>query len=254
MIVLLSPAKRVNSNPDYPAFDYGYPHFLDKAELIMNALKKYSPGKLEKLQKINPDLARMNHERNQLWHRDYTPGEAIPAVYAFAGDAYLGLDAGSFDTADLKFAGSHLIILSGLYGALRATDLILPYRLEMGTHFSFRRNKNLYDFWTKDLTLYIWERIKESGSGAIINLSSAEYSKAIDLKELGVKVIQPDFKQYKEGKLIFMSALGKRARGMMARYIIKNRITDPEGIKEFAEDGYLFDENLSDDDKWTFTK
>jgi cytoplasmic iron level regulating protein YaaA (DUF328/UPF0246 family) len=254
MIILLSPAKRINTNPTYPEFKYEFPHFLDKAEHVMNALKKYSPGKLEKLQKINPDLARLNHERNQLWHKDYSREEGIPAIYAFSGDAYLGLDAATFDEKDLEFASLHLIILSGLYGALRATDLMLPYRLEMGTPLSFRRYKDLYDYWTGHLTSYIRERLEGEKNKVVIDLASAEYSRALDFDSLGARVIKPDFRQYRNGKLTFMSSLGKRARGMMARYIIQNRVTDPEATREFAEEGYLLDENLSDGSKWMFTK
>jgi len=203
---------------------------------------------------ISDKLASLNHGRYQEFSSRYTDNNSKAAIYAFKGDVYIGLDAETLSKADLTFAEKHLRILSGLYGCLRPMDKMQPYRLEMGTALKNPRGKNLYDFWREPLTKDINKTLKKNGNDLIVNLASKEYFSALDKKGLKGELIDIGFKEYRDGKLKFISFNAKKARGMMARYIIQERITTKEGLKGFNADGYGYDEELSSDKEFLFVR
>ncbi|MDX1467150.1 MAG: peroxide stress protein YaaA, partial [Halomonas sp.] len=203
---------------------------------------------------ISDKLAGLNAARFAEWHTPFTPENAKPAAQAFQGDVYVGLEADTFDDDDNAFAQEHLRILSGLYGLLRPLDLIQPYRLEMGTRLENPAGKDLYAFWKATLTAELDRAVAESGSPALVNLASNEYFKAIDTKRLASRVITPVFKDEKNGKLKIISFYAKKARGLMAAWMIHQRLDDPEGLKDFDVAGYAFDPALSEGDTLVFTR
>jgi len=254
MIILLSPAKRLDFKGKVPDVKLTRPAFKEKAAELAGIMKKKSPGELMDLQGISRGLAELNYGRFQEWKPSGENGESHPAVFAFRGDAYQGLSAEDFSADDLEYAQGHLRILSGLYGMLRPLDLIMPYRLEMGTSLQGKGFTDLYDYWKDNLTEALAALLKEEGSGILVNLASDEYFNAIDTKKLDVKVIKPVFKEFRNGKYMFLSYYGKRARGMMTSYLVRDRVENLEGLKGFREEKYLFDENLSDSGVFVFTR
>jgi cytoplasmic iron level regulating protein YaaA (DUF328/UPF0246 family) len=254
MIVILSPAKSLNEKPQTYAFRSTTPGFLDETQMLVNKLKKKSIKSLERLMSINRGIAQTNQERYQKWELPFTPENAKPAAYLFRGEVYIGLDATSMNESDLEFAQSHLRILSGMYGLLRPMDLMQPYRLEMGTTLKINRKKNLYEFWGNKLSDELMEASEDHQHKVIINLASNEYFKALQPKTFDMPVIQPTFKEKRGGSLKSINVYAKRARGLMARYIIDKRLEEPEGIKSFKVDGYRFSKQDSDDKKWIFVR
>ncbi len=254
MVILLSPAKRLDFKGKVPDMELTNPVFNNKASELAGLMKKKSPGELMELQGISRDLAELNYGRFQEWKPTVKNGEGHPALFAFRGDAYQGLSAEDLSAGDLEYARGHLRILSGLYGMLRPLDLIMPYRLEMGTSLQGKGFTDLYDYWKDTLTEGLAALFKEEGSGILVNLASDEYFNAIDTKKLDVKVIKPVFKEFRNGKYMFLSYYGKRARGMMTSYLLRNRVESPDGLKDFREEKYLFDENLSDSETFVFTR
>lgn len=201
---------------------------------------------------ISDKLAELNYTRNQEWRLPFTPANARQAVFAFNGDVYVGLDAYSITTDKLPVLQEKLRILSGLYGILKPLDLMQPYRLEMGTNLAVGKSKNLYEFWKKTLTDALNKEL--SKDELVINLASKEYAEAIDFKALKGKVIVPEFKDYKDGKLKIISFFAKKARGLMTRYIIDNNCETLEDLKGFQADNYRFDQSLSKGNKLVFTR
>ena len=254
MIIVISPAKTLDFKEAGPADPYSIPEFGKKAASIAVVLRKKSASELGQLMNISPKLAYENHDRYQRWSSSAELPEAKQAVLAYKGDVYNGLRAAELTKEELLWAQGHLRILSGLYGILRPLDLIMPYRLEFATKLNIKQYKSLYEYWKKDLARSLALLKKEEGSGIMINLASAEYYKALDAEGAGFRVITPVFKEYRNGELKFLSMFGKQARGMMARYIIRNGIEDPEQLKLFGEDGYTFSAPLSDDGEWVFTR
>ncbi|MFH2128772.1 MAG: peroxide stress protein YaaA [bacterium] len=254
MIVLLSPAKTLNENPqDYP-FKPTIPDFLDDAQVLVNKLQKLSLKGLERLMSINRKIAETNRERFQDWEQPFTPENAKPAAYLFRGEVYIGLDATTLTADDLAFAQDHLRILSGLYGLLRPMDLMRPYRLEMGTVLKTGRKKNLYEFWGNRLADTLAENMASHQSKVIINLASEEYFRSLQPKTLEIPVITPTFKEEREGGLKSIQVYAKRARGLMARYIMDHRLEAPEGMTSFNRDGYRFSRQDSDSETWVFVR
>jgi cytoplasmic iron level regulating protein YaaA (DUF328/UPF0246 family) len=252
MVILLSPAKKLNENYKQPATGQDNPAFFEKAREVNKALKKLSPKQLAQLQSISADLAELNYARNQSWQTPENSSEFSPAIFLFNGDAYSGLDVQSFSNQDLAYANNHLRILSGLYGILKPSDLIEPYRLEMGSRLPIGRKKNLYDFWQKDLTNYIHTHFD---SQTILNLASTEYAQAIDFKKLDNRVVEPVFKDRNaKGAYKVMSYFAKRARGLMAKYVIQNQIKSPEELINFTTEGYSYDALTSTRDKLVFLR
>lgn len=254
MLLVISPAKTLDYETPVNTSLHTMPDYLDDAALLVKRARRYSAADLQSLMAVSEKIANLNVERFKQWRRPLTPKRARQAVFAFKGDVYVGLDAFTFDNKDLKFAQQHLRILSGLYGLLRPLDLMLPYRLEMGRKIDTARGKNLYEFWGEHITQGLNAQLKKSGKKYLINLASNEYFKAIKPDQLQASVITPHFKELKNGQYKVMGVYAKKARGMLSRYIIKQRMTDPEMIKAFDQDGYCFNAAMSSDLDWVFTR
>ncbi len=238
MKIVISPAKSLDFESPLPTSKYSQPQFLEQSEKLNKVLAKKRPRALSKLMGISNNLAELNWERNQKFSTPFDPSNARPAVYAFNGDVYLGLDAYSIPEQNLERLQDTLRILSGLYGILKPLDLIQPYRLEMGTQIRIARKKNLYEFWKDQLTEYLNAELEEGE--LFINLASNEYFGAIDEKKLKVPVITPIFKDWKNDKLKVLSFFAKKARGSMVRYILDSNARSLEDIRGFDLDGYIF--------------
>ncbi|WP_446050460.1 peroxide stress protein YaaA [Zobellia laminariae] len=240
MKIVISPAKSLDFDKDYPRFRETQPQFLDEALKLNKVLAKKNPKDLSALMGISDKLAQLNYERNQSFEVPFTLKNARPAIYAFNGDVYQGLDAYSMPARNVEKLQEKLRILSGLYGILRPLDLMQPYRLEMGTQLKVGRKKNLYEFWKKTLTDELNSELKDDE--LFINLASNEYFSAIDKKELKVPVISPVFKDWKNDKLKIISFYAKKARGSMVRYIIDKDVNTLDDLKGFNYDEYEFSE------------
>ena len=252
MKIVVSPAKSLNFESPLPIQNYTESLFLKEAETIQKTLKKKKPKQLMELMDISEKLADLNWERNQNWSLPFTPENARPAVFAFDGDVYTGLDAYTIPTDKFPILEDKLRILSGLYGVLKPLDLMQPYRLEMGTSLPIGTKKNLYEFWKKKVTSSLNSELQKDE--LFINLASNEYFSAVDTKTLKVPVITPEFKDYKDGKLKMISFFAKKARGLMVRYIIDTNAETIEDLKQFNYDGYAFDANLSKGNTLVFTR
>jgi cytoplasmic iron level regulating protein YaaA (DUF328/UPF0246 family) len=235
--------------PAGPA-DSTQPVFLNRSELLVAKLRKFSTPKLMDFMEISEKLADLNRHRYKEWQLPFTTDNARQALWAFTGDVYDGLDAGSLQKRDIQYAQKHLRILSGLYGLLRPLDLIQPYRLEMGRPLETPGAKNLYEFWRDAIT----DTLNSEKEGLLVNLASQEYSKAIDTRKLEKEIVSPVFKDEKNGRLKVISFHAKKARGAMARYLIENRIADLDGILGFASDGYAYNPDLSKPAEPVFTR
>ena len=254
MITVISPAKKLDLDSPVPALDVTTPDFLGQSRKLNKILREYPELDLMELMHVSQNIAELNVQRNKQWKTPFTPKNARPALLTFKGDVYQGLDAPTLKAADLKFSQKHLRILSGLYGLLRPLDLMQAYRLEMGTKLPNAAGKNLYEFWGETLTDKLNEELTSQRSKYLINLASNEYFKAVKPKLLEADVITPAFKEKKDGTYKMIGIFAKKARGLMSRYMIKNRIDKPEDLKSFDLDGYAFNEKLSDDSNWVFTR
>lgn len=254
MLALLSPAKKLDFDADWNVENTTTPHFIDETKTLVSVLKNKSPADLQDLMGISDKLAELNYERYQNFKTPFTKDNARPAVKAFQGDTYVGLDAQSLTQKDLDFAQNHIAILSGLYGLLRPLDLMQAYRLEMGTKLNNSKGKNLYDFWGDTLTQFCDDAVTNHKDKTIVCLASNEYIKAIDSRKLNAPFITCDFKEMKNGKPKTIGLFAKKARGMMARYIIHNRIEKHEDLKGFKTDGYAFDAALSNAKRYVFAR
>lgn len=254
MKVLLSPAKSIDTTRGIDVPNTTSAQFLDQSEYLVNKLQKLSANKIASMMHISKDLGELNYQRYQNWQRPEKAGdEIVPAITAFTGEVYRGLDVTSFSPADFKQAQDVIRILSGLYGILRPLDLMYPYRLEMGTSWKVTPTlSNLYKYWGTRLADSLNAEMDEDE--VIINLASSEYFKAVDRKVLRPKMITPVFKEFKNGQYKVLMTYAKNARGVMARYIVQNRIKDPEQLKLFAEDRYSFDAKQSSEDEWAFVR
>lgn len=254
MLVLISPAKKLDATVKESALGHTQPDLIGETEQLVQVARKLSRGDLGRLMKISDTLADLNYHRFQAFRTPFTPDNAKQAVLAFTGDTYIGLDARSLSEDDLDYAQDHLRILSGLYGLLKPLDLMQPYRLEMGTKLSTPRGEDLYDFWGGKITAAINDAVAGEDEPVVVNLASNEYIKAVKADKLKARFITPVFKVVKDGQPKVLGMLAKRARGMMTRYIIENRIENVEGLKAFHSDGYRFVPELSDDDRLEFHK
>ncbi len=258
MLILISPAKTLDFETPSNISLFTQPDFLEKTSQLVHQLRQLSATEISALLKISPKLGELNSQRYQTWQQPFAPSNAKQALFAFKGDVYQGLDVASFSTEDLHFAQEHLRILSGLYGILRPLDLIQPYRLEMGTKFNqvYVPNipANLYEFWGDKLTQIINSQLEKQKSKVIINLASNEYFKAVNTKLLPAEIITPIFKDWKNGKYKIISFYAKKARGLMAAYIIKNQLANIEDIKNFAQAGYVYNSDLSERNQLIFTR
>lgn len=254
MLIVISPAKTLDFDTPPVTSAYSQPDYLEDSEKLIRKLRTLSRKKIRELMGISKDLAQLNYERYIAWHNDFNPDNAKQAVLAFKGDVYLGLEAETFTEEDFEFAQDHLRILSGLYGVLRPLDLIQPYRLEMGTKLPVRRKKNLYDFWGTRLTNDINEVLGGHEEKVLLNLASKEYFGAIQPEQTKATIINPVFKDWKNGEYKILSFFAKKARGRMASWIIRHRIDQVEEVKGFELDGYSFNESLSTSYDWVFTR
>jgi cytoplasmic iron level regulating protein YaaA (DUF328/UPF0246 family) len=254
MIIVISPAKSLYEHRPVPFETSTEIDFLPEAVKIVSVMKKKKPIQLAKLMDISPKLADLNFQRFQAWDAVFTPENSWQAILMFNGDVYQGLKAETFTTAEFAIAQQKLRILSGVYGLLKPLDQIQPYRLEMGTNLPVSGKKNLYDFWKVKITAKINQDLEQTDQKLLINLASNEYFSAINTKKLKARIITPSFKENKDGKYQMVSFFAKRARGLMSRFIIQNNISDPEEIKAFDWEGYYFNNQLSGENDWVFTR
>jgi uncharacterized protein len=254
MLVVISPAKTLDFTTPPAIKEYTSPDLLDDSKILVARIQKMSAKELSKLMGISADLGNLNYERYQTWHVPFSPENAKQAVLAFDGDVYAGLDAPSLPERILKQAQHKLRILSGLYGVLKPLDLIQPYRLEMGTKFGVGRAKDLYAFWGDKITKKIQVAVDESGSLILVNLASNEYYKSIDIKKLNAEIVTPAFKDMKNGEYKMISFFAKKARGLMTRFILENRIDNAGDLQAFDADGYHFNPQLSKPETPVFTR
>lgn len=254
MLIVLSPAKKLDFDSENTRSDVGSPRFIGDARKLVKTAKQLKAQDLRNMMGISEALADLNVARFKAFKTPFTPANARPAIDAFQGDVYVGLDASSLSDDDRAFADSRIRILSGLYGLLNPLDLMQAYRLEMGTRFGNERGNNLYEFWDTKIAKALDKDLAEHDHKTVINLASGEYFKAISKKALKAPVITPVFHDIKDGKARVVSFLAKKARGLMARYVIDHRITEPEKLKDFSEAGYRFDAAQSTDDKWIFSR
>jgi cytoplasmic iron level regulating protein YaaA (DUF328/UPF0246 family) len=252
MKLVISPAKSLDFETQLPTAKHTEPQFLKQSERLNKLLKKKSAKSLSKLMSISDALGQLNYERNQSWELPFTKDNARPAIYAFNGDVYRGLDAYTVPEEKLDTLQNTVRILSGLYGVLKPTDLMQPYRLEMGTKMPVGTKKNLYEFWKKDITKALNEELKDDE--LFLNLASNEYFKAIDAKALKVPVVTANFKDFKNGTYKVISFFAKEARGAMARYIIDTDAQTIEDIKGFNYMDYGFSEDLSKNNDLVFIR
>ncbi|MBB5322845.1 peroxide stress protein YaaA [Marinobacter oulmenensis] len=253
MLMIISPAKTLDYESPLATQNHTRPDFLDDACELIDQLKELEPHQVSNLMSISDKLGQLNAERFQNWHTPFTLDNARQAVLAFKGDVYTGLDAASFSEEDFEFAQKHLRILSGLYGLLKPLDLMQPYRLEMGTRFENHRGKDLYAFWGSRLTEALNGLLADDDQ-VLVNLASNEYFKSVQKKQLDARLITPQFKDWKNGQYKMISFYAKKARGLMCRYAIQNRITDAEDLKGFDLEGYYFSSEHSDNNNWVFLR
>ena len=252
MRIVISPAKKLNEGVALPNFEASQPQFLAQAQDLINIMQEKDSFEVASLMKLSIKLADLNTQRFQSWHTPFTQDNAKQAIFSFAGDVYQGLGADTLSNDDIEFAQNHLRILSGLYGLLRPLDLMQPYRLEMGTRLANSKGSNLYEFWGNQITEQLNQAL--SPDDTLINLASNEYFKVIKPKLLHASIITPAFKDNKNGEYKMIGIFAKKARGLMTRFIIQNRITQAQDIKAFDVDGYTFNPNMSDEKTWTFTR
>ncbi|UDL03724.1 peroxide stress protein YaaA [Marinobacter sp. CA1] len=253
MLMVISPAKTLDYDSPLATDRHTQPDFLDDACELIDQLKELEPHQVSNLMHISDKLGQLNAERFRNWQLPFTPDNARQAVLAFKGDVYTGLQAETFSDDDFDFAQDHLRMLSGLYGLLRPLDLMQPYRLEMGTRFENRRGKDLYAFWGDQLTEEV-NRLLAADDGVLVNLASNEYFKSIRKKALDGRLVTPQFKDWKNGQYKMISFYAKKARGLMCRYAIQNRIRQAEDLKGFDLEGYRFSEEQSDQNNWVFLR
>ena len=254
MLIVLSPAKSLDYKTPVKVKAPTLPDFVSESAKLIAELKKLSPQEVANLMGLSDQLAALNVGRYRDWSKKFTDENSKPAIYAFYGDVYDGFDVKTLNTKAIDFAQEHIRILSGLYGALRPLDLMQPYRLEMGTAFKNIRGKDLYAFWGERVTDSLKRLLEKEKKPLLLNLASEEYFKALQAKSLGCPVISPVFQDGKDGKYKIISFYAKRARGLMARYVAENRITDPADLKGFNLDGYKYVASESKPEKPLFRR
>ena len=254
MLIFLSPAKSLDYDTSPHVASYSQPAWLDRSETLIRQLRALSPADIANLMDLSDPLALLNFKRYADWSLPFTPANAKQAVLAFDGDVYDGLAARTLSPDDLDFAQRQVRILSGLYGILKPLDLMQPYRLEMGTRFKNEGGKDLYAFWGETLLDAINAELAEMPRPVVLNLASEEYFKAAVGRKIKGEVIQPVFEDWKGGRYKIISFYAKKARGLMTRYAILNRLTEPEGLKAFDVEGYAFAPEASDGNTWVFRR
>jgi len=254
MLTIISPAKTLDYESKLATQRYTQPELLDKSSQLINIAKKMTPADISSLMGISDKLALLNAERFNDWKPDFTPDNARQAILAFKGDVYTGLQAEDFSEQDFDFAQAHLRMLSGLYGLLRPLDLMRPYRLEMGIRLANPQGSNLYSFWGDLLTEKLNTLLAEQGDKVLVNLASDEYFKAVKPAKLQAEIIKPVFLDEKNGKYKVISFYAKKARGLMSRFIIKERLKKADQLQDFNLEGYQFDATRSQGNELVFTR
>ena len=251
MLVVISPAKKLDENCDNNIINkFTVPPYLENSKKIVKALRSYSISSLSKLMNISDKISRLNYERYIKWSLPFNKKNSHPAILLFQGDVYKGISVEDFNSEDFLFAQKSLRILSGLYGILKPLDLIQPYRLEMGTQIKIGKHNDLYDFWGDEIT----KKINNDSNDYLINLASVEYFKSINTDSLKPKLINIIFKEKRDNRYKIIAINAKKARGLMSRYIIKNKILDPQKLKKFSLEGYKYNKTLSSNNDWVFTR
>jgi len=240
MLLVISPAKTLDYESPLATDRHTQPAFIEHSEELIAGLRELSPAQLSELMGISDKLAGLNAARFGSWSSNFTPENARPAILAFKGDVYTGLQAEDFSEADFDYAQQHLRMLSGLYGLLRPLDLMQPYRLEMGTAFKNGRGKDLYAFWGERISEWLNAALEEQGDEVLVNLASKEYFSAVKRQALHARVIDCEFRDLKNGEYKIISFHAKKARGLMARFVIRNRLKHPDALKGFDEAGYYY--------------
>ncbi|MBK3868174.1 peroxide stress protein YaaA [Pseudomonas stutzeri] len=254
MLMVISPAKTLDYETPAITERFTLPQYLDHSQQLIELLRTYSPVQISELMHLSDKLAALNVARYGSWTANFTPENAKQALLAFKGDVYTGLSADDFTEDDLQFAQQHLRMLSGLYGLLRPLDLMQPYRLEMGTKLVNPRGKDLYAFWGERISGWLNEALAEQGDDVVLNLASNEYFGAVKRKALNARVINVDFKDMKNGQYKIISFYAKKARGLMARWVIKERIANPDQLPAFDYHGYRYSPDDSATDHLVFLR
>lgn len=254
MLYLISPAKSLDYDTPVGDVAHTLPQFVPQSAKLIAVLKKKSPQQIAQLMSLSDALSALNVARYQAWTPEFTEANARQAVLAFDGDVYGGLDARTLKAAQLDWAQQHLCILSGLYGVLRPLDRMQPYRLEMGTKLPVGKAGNLYQFWGPQIANYLNDRLAADRTPVVVNLASQEYFKSVDRKALKARVIECVFEEYKAGQYKVISFFAKRARGLMARYAITHKVTTPRKLEGFNLEGYAFDAQASQADRYVFRR
>lgn len=254
MLITISPAKTLDYESPLITQTFTQPELLNESQKLINICRKLSPTDIATLMKISDKLAGLNAARFGEWQPDFTPENARQAILAFKGDVYTGMQAETFSAQDFMFAQQHLRILSGLYGLLRPLDLMQPYRLEMGTRLKNPRGKDLYEFWGDIITDQLNSAIAAQGDQVLVNLASDEYFKSVNVKKLDGIMVKPVFLDEKNGKYKVISFYAKKARGLMSRFIIQNKLNKTDQLADFNLEGYQFDESQSKDNELVFTR
>lgn len=245
MLALISPAKTLDYESTLPTDVHTLPRLLDQSQQLIDLSRKMSATEISKLMSVSEKIANLNVERFRDWDADFSFANARQAIFAFKGDVYTGLDAYSLSHDDLAFAQNHLRSLSGLYGLLRPLDLMMPYRLEMGIRLKNERGTNLYDFWGDRIIDLINEDLAHTSSNILVNIASDEYYKSVKESKINADIIKPVFLDQKNGQYKVISFYAKKARGLMARYIVQNKPEKIDDLKSFNVDGYYFDSESS---------
>jgi len=254
MLIVISPAKKLDYETPAKTKAFTLPDYLDDSQLLIKRMRDFSALDISELMHVSSKIAELNFDRYESWNKKFTPENAKQAILAFKGDVYTGLDAESLKKIELDYAQKHLRILSGLYGLLRPLDLMKAYRLEMGTKLENIRGKNLYEFWDMKITDGLNAQLKKIKSSTLVNLASNEYFKSVKTKQINGDIITPAFKDYKNGDYKMIGIYAKKARGLMSRYIIQNKITNTDDLKAFDEAGYHYSKKLSKDNNPVFTR
>lgn len=255
MLFLLSPAKSLDfDTPAAPELPHSLPKFTKQAAQLIDLLRPLKPDQVASLMDLSDTLAALNVARYEAWRPRYTAKNSKQAMLAFNGDVYEGLDAKTLRPTDLEWAQSHVVMLSGLYGALRPLDRMQAYRLEMGTALANPAGRNLYQFWGATLASYLDAQLAAHKQPVIVNLASQEYFKAVDRKTLQARVVDCVFEEYRNGQYKIISFMAKRARGLMARYVIQKRIDQVKKLQGFCSEGYAYDAQASTPDRLVFRR
>jgi len=254
MLITLSPSKGQDFDTPTPSDIYSVPDQLKDSQILINKAKKLDIKDVGALMDVSENISILNVERFNTWQLPFTPENAKPALFAFKGDVYSGIQKEKYSDDDLNYAQDHLRILSGLYGALRPMDLIQPYRLEMKTKLKNPRGDNLYQFWDERITDKLNETLDIQKEKVLVNLASNEYFKSVKPKKLDGRLLNISFKETKDGKTRVIAIFAKRARGMMTDFILRNRIESSEDIKDFGAGGYRFSDQQSTENNWVFER